>query len=133
MLRGWLGLICLSFVIAAGGQKDAADPVQGPASGPFELTPARIDFGSQPVGTKSRPLTATLTNHSNQNVSIRDITASGIDFSEADTCQGALAPEAHCTIDVTFTPAITGPRLGTVLIATDSPSSLFLVLMGTGK
>ena len=132
-MRVWLGMICLWFVIGAGGQKNPADPVQGPASGALELTPARIDFGSQTAGTKSQPRTAILTNHSNQNVSIRDVAASGIDFTESDTCQGALAAGTHCSIDVTFTPAITGPRLGTVLITTDSPSPLFLVLMGTGE
>jgi hypothetical protein len=132
-VRAWLGMICLWFAIGAGGQKDAAGSVPGPASGPLELTPARFDFGSQPAGTKSQAKTATLTNNSSQNVSIRDITASGIDFSETDTCQGVLVAGARCTIDVTFTPAITGPRLGAILIATDSPSSLFLVLMGTGE
>ncbi len=132
-MRVWPGVIFLSLVIGAVGQKDATDPVQGPTSGPLELTPSKVDFGSQPVGTKSQPKIATLANHSNQNVSIRDVVASGIDFLETDTCQGALAAGAHCTIDVTFTPAITGPRLGTVLITTDSPSPTFLVLTGTGE
>ena len=132
-MRAWMGVMCLSFAIGAGGQKDAADPVQRPTSGPLEVTPAKIDFGSQPAGTTSPARTATLTNRTNQNVSIRDIAASGIDFSETHTCQGTLAAGAHCTIDVTFTPAITGPRLGTVLITTDSPSPLFLVLTGTGE
>jgi len=95
--------------------------------------PARIDFGSQPAGTKSQPKTATLTNRSSQNVNIRDVAASGIDFSETDTCPRVLTTGADCTINVTFTPAITGARLGTVLITTDSPSPLFLVLMGTGE
>jgi hypothetical protein len=132
-VRAWLGMICLSFAIGTGGQNDAADSVPGPATGPLELMPARLDFGSQPAGTKSQAKTATLTNNSSQNVSIRDITASGIDFSETDTCQGVLAAGARCTIDVTFTPAITGPRLGTVLVTTDSPSPFFLVLMGRGE
>jgi len=133
MVHLWLGVICLSWVIGAGGQKDAADPAQSPSSGALELTPSKIDFGSQPVGTRSQPRTATLANHTNQNVNIRDIAASGIDFLETDTCHGTLGAGVHCTIDVTFTPAITGPRLGTVLITTDSPSPTFLVLTGTGE
>ncbi|MGA8153469.1 MAG: choice-of-anchor D domain-containing protein [Terriglobales bacterium] len=131
-MRSWLWVICVGFVIGA-GQKGAADPVQGPSSSPLELSPAKIDFGTWPAGARSQPRTATLTNQSNHSVSIRDIVASGIDFSETDTCQGTLAAGAHCTIDVTFAPAITGLRLGAVLVTTDSPGSLFLVLTGTGE
>lgn len=133
MARTWLWVICFGFAIGASGQKDPADPVQGPASGTLELTPSTIDFGSQPAETQSPPRTATLTNHSNQNVNLRDVAVSGIDFSESDTCPPVLTTGAVCTISVTFTPAITGERLGTVLVATDSRSSLFLVLMGTGE
>jgi len=132
-VRVWMEVICLSFAIGFGGQKDASDPVQRPTTGPLDITPTKIDFGSQPAGTTSPARTATLANHSNQNVNIRDVAASGIDFLETDTCQGTLAAGAHCTIDVTFTPAVTGLRLGTVLITTDSPSPIFLVLMGSGE
>ena len=132
-MRVWLWVTCLSFVITAGGQPGSADPVQGPTSTPLELMPARIDFGSQTAGTRSQPRTATLTNHSSQNVHIRDVAASGIDFTETNTCQGSLVSGARCMIDVTFTPATSGLRLGTVLVTTDSSSSLFLVLMGTGE
>lgn len=131
-MRAWLAVVCLSLVIGAGGQ-NAADPVQGPPSGSLELSPAKIDFGSQTAGTKSQPKTSILSNRSNRRVNIRDVAASGIDFTESDTCSGVLAPGAHCTIEVTFTPAITGLRLGTVLVTTDSPSPIFLILSGTGE
>lgn len=131
-MGAWLRLACLALLIG-GSPTDDSHPVQGPASSPLVLTPARIDFGSQAVGTTSQPLGATLTNRSDHNLRIRDISPSGIDFAATDTCQGALAAGSHCTIDITFTPAITGPRLGTVVITTDLPSSDFLVLMGTGN
>jgi len=133
MLRAWLAMICLCSVIGAGRQQDGAAAVKDPSSSPLELVPGEIDFGTQPVAATSPPKTATVVNRSSQTVTIRDVTASGIDFSESDNCHGRLAAGARCTITVTFTPASTGSRLGTVLIATDFPRSLFLVLAGTGE
>jgi len=133
MVRRWLAVICLSLVAGAGRQTDPADPVQGRPSGSLELTPAKIDFGSQPVGAKSPPKTSILSNRSDHGVNLRDVAASGIDFTESNTCARVLAAGTQCSIEVTFTPAITGLRLGTVLITTDSPTPLFLVLSGTGE
>jgi Abnormal spindle-like microcephaly-assoc'd, ASPM-SPD-2-Hydin len=98
------------------------------------LTPAKLDFGLLPVGTASQPRTATLTNTSNSALSVRDISASGIDFSETNTCPLSLPAGESCAIDVTFKPAIDGPRIGTIIISTSDPTSpQLLVLTGTGR
>jgi Transmembrane protein 131-like N-terminal len=131
-VRIGLWAVCLLFAIGAGGQQDPVAPAQAKLS-PLELAPAKIDFGAQTVGCKTAPATATLTNRSDRKVTIRDISPSGIDFLATDTCQTALAPGEHCTIDVSFTPAISGPRLGAVVITADPPATLFLVLVGSGK
>jgi hypothetical protein len=106
------------------------------SSSVVELTPERLDFGSQAVGSASQPRTVTLTNSSNSNIGILDIGASGIDFTEADTCNGSLSAKAKCVIEVTFTPATTGPRLGTITISvtdSDPAGPHYLVLTGTGS
>ncbi len=72
------------------------------------ISPERIDFSPQTVQTASHPTAATLTNGSSGNVSVRDISASGIDFTETNDCPATLVPGASCRIVVTFTPAITG-------------------------
>jgi len=131
-MLAWLRVVCISLLVGASSQGNTADPVQRPNSGVIEVAPPSIDFGSQPVGSKSQPRTATLTNISPTTVSIRDITASGIDFSETDNCQSSLPAGAHCTIAATFTPAISGPRLGTIIITADPPGFIMLVLAGTG-
>jgi len=103
------------------------------ASSVVKLTPPQLDFDPQPVGTASPLRTATLTNISNSAVTVRDISASGIDFAETNTCPSSLPSGGNCAIEVIFKPAIDGPRIGTIIISTSDPASpQFLVLTGTG-
>jgi len=98
------------------------------------MTPQKVEFGPQPVGMSSQPRVATLTNISSANVTVRGISAAGIDFTETNDCPANLAPGATCKIEVTFTPAVTGLRLGTIIVSASDPTSpLFLVLSGTGE
>jgi len=116
--------VCIALFLVGAAPQQAAN---------VSTPPDHIDFGSQSVGAKSQPQIATLRNTSPNTVTVRDITASGIDFVESDTCQNALAPGQQCNITVSFTPAIAGPRLGTVIITDSEPATLFLVLTGTGN
>ena len=78
-------------------------------------------------------MTSTLTNSGTTTFKIVDITPSGIDFTETNTCAETLAAGASCEIRVTFKPAITGTRLGVVSImisASGRPS--YLALAGVG-
>ena len=129
--------VCILFLLlsTAGAQTQPSDGVQPQQPTPsLQLTPDRIDFGNQPVGVASAPRTAILTNIGQGPVTIHDITASGIDFGETNKCQGQLAPRSECTIQVSFTPAITGPRMGTIIITGSDPASpRFLVVTGTGE
>jgi hypothetical protein len=93
-----------------------------------------LDFGSQLVGAASAPKTATLTNTGTTVLKITDIVASGIDFPQTNTCGESLTPEATCTIQIIFKPAITGPRVATLQILDSDPASpQSIVLAGTGK
>jgi hypothetical protein len=98
------------------------------------ITPEQIDFGSQPVGVAGQPKSATLTNTGNSRLTISDITVSGIDFTETNTCPSTLAAGAECTIEVTFKPAINEARFGTVIISDSDPGSPHMLLLsGTGQ
>jgi hypothetical protein len=85
------------------------------------------------VGKSGTALVSTLSNQGKAPVAVTDVTASGIDFSETDGCQGTLSPGASCQISVTFMPAIDGERMGAVIISDSDPGSPhMLVLKGSG-
>ena len=78
-MNSWrAGVFCVFLVLDAN------------ASSVVKLTPPKLDFGSLPVGTASPLKTATLTNISNSAVTVRDISVSGIDFAETNTCPSSL-------------------------------------------
>jgi Transmembrane protein 131-like N-terminal len=130
-VTSWLAkAVCVLFLVGHQAAYVAPNSSAPPA---VTITPSGLDFGAQSVGSSTSPKTATLTNSGKAPVTILDITASGIDFSEKDQCQGTLAPQAGCTLSVTFKPAITGPRMGTVVVTTsEAPHTLFLLLTGSG-
>ena len=122
--------VCLLLAIVAGAQEvrrsDDAPTVK--------LAPLQLDFGSKPVGKASSPQTVTLTNSGTAPLTITDISPSGIDFGETHNCGASLPPGADCTINITFTPATTGLRLGTLIVLDSVPSVPSRVaLTGTGK
>ena len=101
-----------------------------------QVTPPRLDFGDQTVGTTSDPQTVTLTNTGSDSLHISGIAISGgnfADFAETSTCGPELGAGASCTINVTFTPTAKGNRHATLLISDaggDSPQAVHL--RGTG-
>jgi trimeric autotransporter adhesin len=97
-----------------------------------------LTFATQLVGSLSAAQTVTLTNNGTAQLNIASIAASG-DFAKANTSTcvvGPLPANANCTIDVTFTPTLTGARNGTLTITDDAnnvPGSIQTVsLTGTG-
>lgn len=108
------------------------DPVLAPA---VNLAPTSLAFPTQTVGTTSSPMPVTLTNAGTAPLAIAAIETSG-DFAQSSTCPIApstLAAGNECGIAVTFTPVITGGRVGSVTIASDADGSPHSVsLSGTG-
>ena len=133
MRPGIVDAVCICFLALAGWQAGSADVAKPAAPASVQIKPEAINFGTQSVGVSSEGQAVTMTNVSTSAVTIRDITVSGIDFKESDNCPSQLGPGAQCAIQVTFTPAITGPRIGSVIITDSDPNALFLVLTGTGK
>jgi hypothetical protein len=100
------------------------------------VSPTSLSYASQTVGTTSAAQAVTLSNTGNAALSITSIAITGTnagDFAQTNNCGTSVAAGASCTINLTFTPAATGTRAGTLTItdnAPDSPESASL--SGTG-
>ena len=95
------------------------------------LSIADLTFGNQGVGTISTAQIVTLTNTGASLLTITSIAVS-VDFAQTNDCV-TLAASASCTVNVTFTPTVTGLLSGDLTIASDDPSGPKLVaLSGTG-
>jgi hypothetical protein len=135
-LFAWLTrAVCITVVLAVGAQPGtlrAAPPSE--TDSPLTITPTRLDFGSQAVDTDSPRQTVTLTNSGHSELKITAILTSGIDFTQTNTCGTSLAMGAGCTIEVSFRPAIPGPRIGTLNLFDSAPANpQSVALLGTGQ
>jgi hypothetical protein len=91
-----------------------------------QLLPGKVNFGTQPVGTKSLPKTVTLTNKGDSPVNIQSISVTGLDagdFAEKNTCGKRVPPGGSCFIKVTFKPTKKGQRTADVSISDDGGGS----------
>lgn len=95
-----------------------------------------LDFGNQSVGTTSGALPTEVFNASFQTGTIGTISASG-DFAvtNAGSCNtgATFVPGAICSVYVTFTPTLSGPRTGTLSIAGGTNGTQTLALAGVGQ
>jgi trimeric autotransporter adhesin len=134
----WLGV---QFTPSTTGPQTAALTLTSTTSGtpsPFTLTgtglpltgliltPPTQDFGPIAVHSTSAPTLFTLTNLTTETVGITAPTTTA-NFALADsthyptggpTCNGPLAPNASCFVNITFSPTTTGPLTGTLTIGT---------------
>ena len=98
-----------------------------------------LTFAGQTVGTTSTATALVLNNTGNVALTISSLVVGGTnasDFSESDSCGGNVAAGASCNINVTFSPAATGTRTGTLTItdnATSPPSPQVIPLSGVGQ
>jgi len=112
------------------------------APSPLRLTPgAGLDFGPQPKGVPTLPLTVTLYNDP------KDPNAAAIDFKgdvlkgdyiETDNCGSSLAPGNSCTLNIVFSPKSTGYDPGTLTITYQAstflgPQAQVIYLRGSGQ
>jgi len=103
----------------------------GPA---VSLFPTGLRLADQPLGTTSAPQAVALTNVGNAPMTISGITTSGA-YAQSNNCVSPLAPEASCTINVTFTPTVVGGQSGTLIITSNafgSPHTVGLNGIGLG-
>jgi len=102
------------------------------------LSPSSLTFTNQMVGLTSAAQGITFGNIGNAPLIISNLAISGTNASEfavSDNCGPSVAAGASCTINVTFAPAATGTRTGTLSItdnATSPTSPQTVTLTGTG-
>jgi hypothetical protein len=98
----------------------------------IQLTPAKLDFGSQTVGVASAAQAMQVTNLGAAPLVIANVTVSG-DFAQTNTCTGPLQGGTGCTLSVTFRPTTAGALNGTLSFTSNAPGSpTQIALTGTG-
>lgn len=99
------------------------------------VSPAKLDFGSQTIGTQSKPQSVTVTNHGTTALNFSNIEiGDNFEFRQINTCGSQIAPGASCKIAVTFAPFQTGKQGGHLTISDDggaSPQTVFVSGTGT--
>jgi hypothetical protein len=96
------------------------------------VSPSSLTFATQTVGTTSAAQPVTLQNTGTTNLAISSIATTTADFAQTNACPASLAPGNSCTINVTFTPAAPGGRVGELKIFHDASGSPSIVsLSGT--
>jgi hypothetical protein len=91
-----------------------------------QITPTKLNFGTQPVGTRSLSKRIAVTNKGHSVVNIQKISITGADpgdFAETNTCGKQLPSGASCFVKVTFKPLKKGKRTADVSISDDGGGS----------
>jgi hypothetical protein len=117
--------------VYAGGLFHSIGVEQRPSLAQFGINtmttnPSRLDFGPLTTGSTSLPLTLTVTNLMETDLTIGSILLTGHDpdffLLESDLCSGnTLAPSGTCTVQVAFTPSSKGFKSALVSIASNMP------------
>ncbi len=91
------------------------------------ISPASLNFGNVLLNIASTPQLVTFTNNSTATLNFSappDLAGAGdAEYSIATTCGTSLAPNASCTVTVSFLPTIEGPAPATLTFRDDDPSS----------
>jgi len=97
------------------------------------VSPRRLSFSNQDVGSVSTAQNITLTNSGNAPLNITAISTTG-DFSESNGCGDVLLEGATCQIAISFTPASAGNLTGALAVESDDGNSPAQVnLSGAGN
>jgi phospholipase C len=137
--------VCVTFTPSGTGKKtatitvkdsDSSSPQTTVVSGLgtlVELSPTILRFGGTALGS-SLTLPVTLANVGTTAVTITSI--AGIDdYATSHNCGSSVPPAGTCTINVTFTPTVSGSRPGALTIVSSDPASpqrVDLVASGLG-
>lgn len=104
--------------------------IQGYAS----MSPSSLTFAAQQLATSSGVHTVTVTNTGTNTLTLSGvgISAGATDYAQSNNC-AAVPVNGTCTVNVTFTPAATGTRTGTLAFAHDGGGLAAVSLSGTGQ
>jgi hypothetical protein len=101
------------------------------------LSPSPLDFGSHIVGVTSQPRVVTLANLTQSGLTNVKASFTGPNAADflvtSSNCGGTIAVGATCTINIVFTPSITGAETATLSVSdSDASSPQTVPLTGTG-
>src|SRR4029077_4830881 len=114
------------IVLVAGGYNTTGPVASAELYELVVVFSASLPFSGQIVGTKSASQAVAVTNNQSTALSITSIAfgdTNASDFAETDNCVGSAPAGASCSINVTFTPAATGSRTGSLNIASNLSGS----------
>ncbi|HVI06771.1 MAG TPA: choice-of-anchor D domain-containing protein, partial [Candidatus Binatia bacterium] len=98
----------------------------------LSIAPGALTFPATTVSLTSAPQTVVISNTGTSALAITSIAPSS-DFNLNNNCPSSLAPGGACNISVTFTPAASGLRTGTLTIISSSGNSPQIIpLSGVG-
>lgn len=118
-----------------GGLAISGTPSQAVSGPAVSIFPSTANF-SAVVGSTSPTQIFSIVNTGNQLLALNSISITGTNassFSQTNTCQATLAPNANCSVSITFSPASVGPSIANLQVADNAPGTpQTLVLNGTG-
>jgi hypothetical protein len=128
-----LGTRSGTLIIADGENPTVTVALTGTGTAPVAgISLPSLTFGNQSEGAASASQPITLSNTGDGALTITSIVASA-NFAETDNCNGSVAANSSCTINVTFSPTVTGTLQGTLTITDNAYNSPQTVnLSGTG-
>ena len=106
----------------------------------LKVKPKSLKFPKTAVGTPSKSKTVKVSNpkgnkkHPGTAVLIEMVSDTPGVFAQTNDCPASLAPDAFCTIAVTFTPSVAIKQTGMLTITDNANGTMQTVtLSGTGK
>ncbi len=84
-------------------------------------------FAPQPIGVTSSPQTVTITNTQTFDETGVSFSTSG-DFGQTNSCGTTILAGTSCTVSVTFTPTVTGPRTGTLTVSSSEGGNFTVIV-----
>jgi len=97
-----------------------------------QLSPVKLTFRSQVLGTVSAPKLVTVSNTTEETVTLDSITISGDFDIPGKTCSDILPPRSKCSISVTFAPTAKDLRQGSLSVTDSLGTTNSVSLTGTG-
>lgn len=93
----------------------------------LSASPSQLNFGAVAVGSPSAAQAVTLSNTSSYSISAPQFAVtSGFSVAQS-TCAGTLAPGSSCTVQLIFSPAVTGATTGTLTATSASAANVVVV------
>lgn len=100
---------------------------RGLAPGALVGDAEQFDYGLQEVNTTSQPFTWSITNTGSVPTGSLTVSTTNADFAPSSGCSLALAPQASCSVVVSFRPGTAGDVFGTISVSDESSTATLSV------